>query len=137
MIDVIELGRRRDVRDVGERAGTKTKVGAEKVDIGLDLGKYGVPVAFSGIVYVLIFSRYLLPGGICKEEDLTDRLRKQTELREDNDNEDVIVGAKVTPWSDAVGKTIEASGMRGLPGLYLVSVRRSGNLIRAVGPDHH
>ena len=42
----------------------KEKIGADKVDIGLfDLGKYGVPVAFSGIVYVIIFSKYLLPGG--------------------------------------------------------------------------
>jgi len=114
----------------------KDKVGAEKVDIGLfDLGKYGVPVAFSGIVYVLIFSRYLLPGGNLQRGRRTGSSSQANRAERDNDNEDVIVGAKVTPWSDAVGRTIEASGMRGLPGLYLVSVRRSGSLIRAVGPE--
>ena len=113
----------------------KEKIGADKVDIGLfDLGKYGVPVAFSGIVYVIIFSKYLLPG-----RELARGRRNgsssQNRAAEDDDNEDIIVGAKVMPWSDAVGRTIEASGLRGLPGLYLVSVRRSGSLIRAVGPE--
>ena len=85
------------------------------MDIGLfDLGKYGVPVAFSGIVYVLIFSRYLLPGGNLQRGRRTGSPSQANRAERDNDNEDVIVGAKVTPWSDAVGKTIEASGMRGL-----------------------
>ena len=60
----------------------KEKIGADKVDIGLfDLGKYGVPVAFSGIVYVIIFSKYLLPGGNLQRGDGTVHLHKQTELR--------------------------------------------------------
>ena len=113
----------------------KEKIGADKVDIGLfDLGKYGVPVAFSGIVYVIIFSKYLLPGGNL-QRGRRNGSSSQNRAAEDDDNEDIIVGAKVMPWSDAVGRTIEASGLRGLPGLYLVSVRRSGSLIRAVGPE--
>jgi len=114
----------------------KEEVGTENVDIGLfDLGKYGVPVAFSGIVYVLIFSRYLLPGGNLQRGRRSGSSSQANRAAGDDDHEDVIVGAKVTPWSDAVGRTIEASGLRGLPGLYLVSVRRSGSLIRAVGPE--
>ena len=114
----------------------KEEVSTENVDIGLfDLGKYGVPVAFSGIVYVLIFSRYLLPGGNLQRGRRSGSSSQANRAAGDDDHEDVIVGAKVTPWSDAVGRTIEASGLRGLPGLYLVSVRRSGSLIRAVGPE--
>lgn len=42
------------------------------------------------------------------------------------------------PWSKAVGCTVGESGLRGLPGMFLVSVQRAGAdgaLIRAVGPD--
>ena len=50
-------------------------------------------------------------------------------------SEDLIVGARLQAWSAAVGKTVAGSGLRGLPGLYLVSVKREDTLIRAVGPE--
>ena len=43
--------------------------------------------------------------------------------------------AKIQPWSAACGETVAGSGLRGLPGLYLVSVQRDDALMRAVGPD--
>ena len=77
----------------------KENIGAEKVDIGLfDLGKYGVPVAFSGIVYVIIFSKYLLPGGNLQRGRRNGSSSQTNRAAEDDDNEDIIVGAKVTPW---------------------------------------
>jgi TrkA-C domain len=46
-----------------------------------------------------------------------------------------LVGLQVSPSSPAVGCTVQEAGMRGLPGLYLTSVKRSGLVIHAVGPD--
>ena len=42
----------------------------DSVSIGLfDLGLYGVPIAFAGITYILIFSPFLLPGGTSRAND--------------------------------------------------------------------
>ena len=106
----------------------RTHEGTSAVSIGLfDLGVYGVPVALAGIAYVLVASPFLLPRG-------SGRIGGEPkESREDK--EDLLVGARVEGWSPAVGHTVAASGLRGLPGLYLVSVRRGEALLRAIGPE--
>ena len=106
----------------------RTHEGTSAVSIGLfDLGLYGVPVALAGIAYVLVASPFLLPRG-------SGRIGGEPkESREDE--EDLLVGARVEGWSPAVGHTVAASGLRGLPGLYLVSVRRGEALLRAIGPE--
>ena len=106
----------------------RTHEGTSAVSIGLfDLGVYGVPVALAGIAYVLVASPFLLPRG-------SGRIGGEPkESREDE--EDLLVGARVEGWSPAVGHTVAASGLRGLPGLYLVSVRRGEALLRAIGPE--
>ena len=81
---------------------------------------------------ILLASRALLPG-----EKAAARRAKHG----DGDGggrkgaEDLIVGARLQPWSAACGKTVAGSGLRGLPGLYLVSVKRDDALMRAVGPE--
>ncbi|ABP00509.1 DASS family transporter: sodium ion/sulfate, partial [Ostreococcus lucimarinus CCE9901] len=101
-----------------------------EVKIGLfDLGLYGVPVALAGIAYVLLASPFLLPKGARR---IGSGPRDQ---RRGEDEEDLLVGARVEGWSPAVGHTVAASGLRGLPGLYLVSVRRNQALLRAIGPE--
>lgn len=103
--------------------------GQAEVTIGLfDLGKYGVAVALAGISYVLLVSPFLLPKG-------ARRIGASPNERRAEDEEDLLVGARVEGWSPAVGRTVAASGLRGLPGLYLVSVRRDEALLRAVGPE--
>ena len=103
--------------------------GQAEVTIGLfDLGKYGVAVALAGISYVLLVSPFLLPKG-------ARRIVASPNERRAEDEEDLLVGARVEGWSPAVGRTVAASGLRGLPGLYLVSVRRDEALLRAVGPE--
>ena len=98
--------------------------------IGLfDLGLYGAPVALAGIAYVLLASPFLLPKGARR---IGSGPRDQ---RRGEDEEDLLVGARVEGWSPAVGHTVAASGLRGLPGLYLVSVRRNQALLRAIGPE--
>lgn len=98
--------------------------------IGLfDLGFYGVPVALAGICYILVASPWLLPGGSGRKiGDSTIPLDNQ---------EDILLGARLTPWSPAAGRSVKRSGLRDTGGIYLVSVHRAatGNVHRAVGQE--
>ena len=105
----------------------------EKKTMGLfDLGLFGVPCALSGMCYIMLASRSLLPGG---RAAAASRSSSRSEGGGGARTEDLIVGARLQPWSAAVGKTVAGSGLRGLPGLYLVSVKRDDVLMRAVGPE--
>lgn len=102
-------------------------------NIGLfDLGKYGVPIAFSGMIYILLFSNFLMPGG-SKFIGTSDGAG---EVPADLD-ESILLGARLTKWSAAVNRTVKRSGLRDTAGLYLVNVHRAatGNVHRAVGQE--
>ena len=91
--------------------------------IGLfELSKYGVPVLLSGLAYMLVASPFLLPGG---ERDGANA--------NDLDLEDLTVGAVVPRGSPVVDA--EVAVLRGLNGLYLVSVQRGDTLMRGVQPN--
>jgi hypothetical protein len=95
------------------------------VQIGLfDLGVYGVPNALVGILYCVMASKYLLPEGIGTDPAA-------------NASEDILLGAKLMPWSPAAGRSVKRSGLRNTGGIYLVSVHRAstGNVHRAVGQE--
>ena len=98
-------------------------------NVGLfDLGRYGVPVAIAGIAYTLLAAPYLMPGakrGQSGDQPLDDAA------------EEVLLGARLTQWSPAAGRSVKRSGLRDTGGLYLVSVYRAatGNVHRAVGQD--
>ncbi|KAL7518562.1 hypothetical protein ACHAWX_003377 [Stephanocyclus meneghinianus] len=97
------------------------------MSIGLfDLGEFGVPVALIGMTYVLIASPYLLPGS---------GRRKDSALPDDDGT--ILMGARLTRWSPAAGRSVKRSGLRDTGGIYLVSVYRAatGNVHRAVGQD--
>lgn len=99
--------------------------------IGLfDLGQFGVPVAFAGVAYILIASPVLLPGGagFGSSAERSDTLGTE---------EDLLLGARLTQWSPAAGRTVQRSGLRETGGIYLVSVHRAatGNVHRAVSQD--
>jgi Citrate transporter len=97
------------------------------VQVGLfDLSIYGVPVALVGIAYVIMASKWTLPGGRGKEPGAVPL-----------DGEDILLGAKLMPWSPAAGRSVKRSGLRNTGGIYLVSVYRAatGNVHRAVGQD--
>ncbi|GAX22225.1 hypothetical protein FisN_19Lh293 [Fistulifera solaris] len=98
---------------IEERYGNEVKIGL------FDLGEFGVPLAFIGIAYVLFFSPFLLPGEIEQEDDA------------------ILLGARVMAWSPAAGRTVQRSGLRETGGIYLVSVLRAatGNVHRAVSRD--
>jgi di/tricarboxylate transporter len=97
-------------------------------DIGtFDLGLYGVPVAIFGLTYILLAAPLLLPGGRSSDSG-RDSLQGSDEL---------FLGARLTPWSPAAGRTVKRSGLRDTGGIYLVSVHRAatGNMHRAISPD--
>ena len=98
------------------------------MSIGLfDLGEFGIPVALVGISYILIASPFLLPGG--------KRGRKSDALPIDDGT--ILLGARLTRWSPAAGRSVKRSGLRDTGGIYLVSVYRAatGNVHRAVGQE--
>lgn len=64
--------------------------------IGLfDLGKYGVPIVFIGMAYIVCFSTLLLPN------------KQQTEGQGGTQDDDIMVRAKVLKWSPVAGKTVK------------------------------
>lgn len=76
-------------------------------NIGLfDLGQYGVPIAFVGMTYILVFAPFTLPGGKKKEERA---------LPMDDGN--ILLGALMTQWSPAAGRTVKRSGLRDTGGM--------------------
>jgi len=96
------------------------------IEINLfDVTPYGVPVAIMGVAYIMIFGPILLPGrqGRSGESPL--------------DGDEILLGARITSWSPAAGRSVKRSGLRDTGGLYLVSVRRAatGNIHRAVGHE--
>jgi len=67
--------------------------------VGLfDLGLYGVPVAFTGIAYILIMSQFLLPGGSKFIGGSGNDGSGYAEVPMDFDDS-ILLGARLTKWS--------------------------------------
>jgi len=82
----------------------------------------GVPCALIGITYVLVFGRWLLPERI-------------PVFAQSQNAREYTIEMMVAKGSPLVGQTVQAAGLRGLPGLYLVEIDREGEVIPAAGPD--
>lgn len=87
-----------------------------------DLAWVGVPVTLIGLAYLLAASAWLLPD---RSEALAERL----------DPRRYTVELEVVRDGPLVTRSIEAAGLRHLPGLFLVEIERDGHIIPAVGPD--
>jgi di/tricarboxylate transporter len=87
-----------------------------------DITWVGVPCAVVGFVYILVFSRSMLP----------DRKPVFTEV---TDPREYTVEMLVEAGSPLVSKTIEAAGLRHLPGMFLAEIEREGRILPAVGPQ--
>jgi di/tricarboxylate transporter len=86
------------------------------------VGLVGLPTAVVGIAFIMVASRWLLPERKPADPIVNDARRYQVEM---------VVKAD----SPIVGKTIEAAGLRNLPGLYLNRIERDDRILHAVGPD--
>jgi len=91
--------------------------------IGLfTLAWVGVPICIVVGVYILLFSRKLLPDRSSARKSVEDPKQYTIEM-------------VIAPGSAIEGKTIEAAGLRNLPEAYLMEIERDGERIVAVGPD--
>ncbi len=83
----------------------------------------GVPVAITGVVYILLFAPRLVPN----RTDLVERLGEH--------RREYLVEMLVQPSCSLIGKTVEAAGLRQLPGLFLIEIDRTDATITPVTPQ--
>ena len=88
-----------------------------------EIGYAGLPCAIIGCAYILTFGRKVLPERKELMEQLGDSRREY------------LVEMVVTPACRLVGQSIEAAGLRRLPGLFLIEVDRRGTVLAPVSPD--
>lgn len=130
------------------------------VRIGLfDLATVGVPTLLTGLIYILLFSPCLLPSHKSKknkwedEENITqvnfatnystqlfskkiENVFTSSAQRKTNSLfESGVVACVVLPHSSAVSQTITKANLRGLSELYLTSVQRDSQVLKAIGPE--
>jgi di/tricarboxylate transporter len=86
------------------------------------LAPVGLPLAVIGLGYIVLVSSRLLPD-------------RQSAVAGMEDTRQYTVEMMVEPKSAVDGQTIEAAGLRHLPGVYLSSIERDGSALVAVGPE--
>ncbi len=82
----------------------------------------GLPTAVLGLVFIVLFGKRLLP------------VRREARSGE-IDPRCYEVEMEVQADSPIVGKSIEAAGLRALPGLFLAEIERGGSSLPAVAPE--
>jgi di/tricarboxylate transporter len=82
----------------------------------------GLPAAIVGVLYLVIFGRWILPDRATAEAQMADPRQYTVEML-------------VQPASAIDGQSIEKAGLRQLPGAYLIEIERDGETIAAVGPE--
>ena len=86
-----------------------------------DLAVVGLPCAIAGTIYLFLTNRWLLPS-------------RKPVISETDDVRQYTVEMMVSQDSPLAGDSIEAAGLRHLPGLYLVEIVREQMIIPAVSP---
>lgn len=87
-----------------------------------DIGAIGLPCALVGGAVLLLLGPKLLPN----RTDLIEQLDEQ--------RREYLVEMMVMPDCRLIGQSIEAAGLRHLPGLYLIEIDRDGNIMTPVTP---
>jgi len=86
-----------------------------------EIGMVGAPLAITGLAFVLLSSRWLLP-------DRSSPLRQPEEARE------YTLEMLVDGSSPLIGRNLEESGLRNLPQAFLAEIERGGTVLPAVSP---
>ncbi len=102
--------------------GLMRKAGIQEMSF-FEISSAGVPCAIIGAAYILTVGRKLLPERKELMEQLGDARREY------------LVEMVVTPACRLIGQSIEAAGLRRLPGLFLIEIDRRGSIIAPVSPD--
>lgn len=87
-----------------------------------ELSAVGLPALFFGLIYLVLSTHLLLP-------------ERKPAFTTTDDPREYTVEMVVQPASPLVGKSIEAAGLRHLPGMYLMEINRSGDVIPAVSSE--
>jgi len=87
-----------------------------------EIGYVGVPCAVVGTIYMLTIGRWLLP----KRKEMLEQLGES--------RREYLVEMVVSNECRLVGQTVEAAGLRALPGLFLIEIDRDGTIIGPVAP---
>ena len=96
-----------------------SELGAEHGLGMFEIGKVGLACAVVGLAYLLILGRWLIPD-------------RRPVISIGDDPREYVVEMLVPSGSPLAGKTIEAAGLRHLPGLYLMEIDRDGQVLPAV-----
>ncbi|MCH7872720.1 MAG: SLC13 family permease, partial [Planctomycetes bacterium] len=83
----------------------------------------GLPFVAIGVLYLLTAGRRLLPD----RKDMIEQLGESAR--------EYLVNMLVQPGCRLIDQTVEAAGLRRLPGLFLIEIERAGQRIAPVGPD--
>ncbi len=86
-----------------------------------EIGAVGVPAAIAGILFVMFAGRWLLPD-------------RKPPLQQLDDARQYAIEMLVVAGSPLVGKSIEAAGLRQLPGAFLAEIERGDTLLPVVAP---
>uniref|UniRef100_A0A7S3R255 RCK C-terminal domain-containing protein n=1 Tax=Dunaliella tertiolecta TaxID=3047 RepID=A0A7S3R255_DUNTE len=86
-----------------------------------DISVYGIAYAAWGYTFLLLFSKPILQASNGKNKEAR--------------REELLVGLQIPSASKYTGMSVAKAGLRGLDGLFLVSVNRNGETIHAVGPE--
>ncbi len=89
-----------------------------------EIGAVGIPCAVIGVLYLVFFSRRLLPERTDMLEEIGSSPRQY------------MVEMRVADDCQFVGMHVEEAGLRHLHGLYLHEIVRGGEIIAPVQPDH-
>lgn len=87
----------------------------------LSLAPVGIPVALAGLFFLLLTSRWLLP-------------QRGPAARELENVREYTIEMLVKSDGPLVGRSIEAAGLRHLPGCFVVEIQRNGDILPAVSP---
>ena len=87
-----------------------------------EISRIGIPCAILGAICLIFFCKPLIPNRTELVESLGDTRREY------------LVELMVTAGCPLIGKTVEEGGLRGLPGLFLIEIDRSGEVISPVAP---
>lgn len=82
----------------------------------------GIPCAAAGFLYVVAFGKWLLPG-------------RKSAIEAFSNPKEYTIEMIVEPGSSLINSTIEAAGLRHLPGLFLIEIDRKGKIIAAPAPE--
>lgn len=86
-----------------------------------ELAWVGIPVALLGLIYMYVFAQHLLP-------------KRESSIEQFDHVREYLVEMVIQPGSELIRKSIQDAGLRNLPGLFLVELERSGQVLSAVRP---